>query len=82
MLNTVKFILLAQSYTAAFFLMAWQNDNLQFAPWWIKAPVVMVVCIFLLAPVVWMHLDNEQHKDNSRRLERLQYLEKKHYFSD
>lgn len=82
MLHAVKFTLLAQSYIGAFFLMVWQDDNLQFAPWWIKAPVVAVVCIFLVAPVTWMYLDNEQHKESSRRLERLQHLEKKHYFSD
>jgi len=82
MLNAIKFIVLAQLYTAAFFLIAWQNDNLQFAPWWIKAPVVAFVCIFLVAPVAWMILENEEYKANSRRLERLRYLEKKHYFSD
>nr|WP_288102208.1 hypothetical protein [Halomonas sp.] len=82
MLNAIKFIVVAQLYTAAFFLIAWQNDNLQFAPWWIKAPVVAVVCIFFVAPVAWMILENEEYKENNRRLERLRYLEKKHYFAD
>jgi hypothetical protein len=82
MLTAVKFILLAQSYIGAFFLMSWWHDDLQFAPWWFKTSVFLVVCVFLIAPALWMHLDDEQHKENSRRLERLQYLEKKHYFSD
>lgn len=82
MLNAVKFILLAQSYIGAFLAMSWWHDDLQFAPWWLKTPVFIVVCVFLVAPVVWMILENEEYKANSRRLERLQYLEKKHYFSD
>lgn len=82
MINAMKFILLVQSYIGAFFLMAWQEDSLQFAPWWIKTPVVLLLCIFLVAPVIWLYLDSEQHKESSRRLERLQHLEKKHYFSD
>ncbi len=82
MLNAAKLILLAQSYIGAFFVMSWWRDDLQFAPWWLKTPVFIVVCVFLVAPVVWMILENEEYKENNRRLERLRYLEKKHYFSD
>lgn len=82
MLNAAKFTLLVQSYIGAFFVMSWWHDDLQFAPWWLKTPVFIVLCVFLVAPVAWMVLENEKYKANSRRLERLQYLEKKHYFSD
>ena len=82
LINAIKFIVFAQSYIGAFFVLLWWHNDLQFAPWWLNTSVFIVACAFLVAPLIWMYFDNEEYKENNRRLERLRYLEKKHYFAD
>lgn len=76
MLSAIKAIIFLQSYLGALWVVFWIGSFTTFTPFWLKLGATSLACIFLLAPIAWVFLDDERRKDSSRRDRRLEFLER------